>query len=124
MTEKNDIRQVEIFRSKWGPEIEVRLDKETVWLSLYQMVELFDTGRTSILRHVGNIYRSKELNQKATCAKIAQVQDEGDRKVTRKIKYYNLDVIISVGYRVNSKRGTQFRIWATNKERTPIISKK
>ncbi|MBP7433476.1 virulence RhuM family protein [bacterium] len=77
-----------------------------------QMAELFQTDRSSIAKHIGNVYKSLELDRLSTCAKIAQVQIEGDRKVSRKIEYYNLDMIISVGYRVNSLRGTQFRIWA------------
>ena len=76
------------------------------------MEELFETDRTSIVKHISNIYKSKELEKKSTSAKIAQVQKEGNREVTRDILYYNLDLIIAVGYRVNSKRGTQFRIWA------------
>ena len=76
------------------------------------MSELFQTDRTAILRHINNIYKSQELESESTCAKIAQVRTEGKRNVTRYIPYYNLDMIISVGYRVNSKRGTQFRIWA------------
>ncbi|MDH6343763.1 prophage maintenance system killer protein [Parabacteroides sp. PFB2-12] len=94
--------------------IEVKLEDNTVWLNQYQMEDLFETDRTSINRHIKNIYKTKELEENATCAKIAQVQTEGNRKVTRNITYYNLDLIISVGYRVNSKRGTQFRIWANN----------
>ena len=77
-----------------------------------QMAELFQTDRSSIAKHIGNVYKSLELDRLSTCAKTAQVQIEGDRKVSRKIEYYNLDMIISVGYRVNSLRGTQFRIWA------------
>ena len=93
-------------------QIDVRMENETVWLTQAQMADLFQTDRTSIVRHVNNIYKSKELEREATCAKIAQVQIEGKRKVNRNIPYFNLDMIISVGYRVNSKRGTQFRIWA------------
>lgn len=93
--------------------IDVRLEKETVWLNQYQLAELFTTDRTSILRHIRNIYKTGELAVESTCAKIAQVQKEGGRRISRNILYYNLDLIISVGYRVNSKRGTQFRIWAT-----------
>lgn len=78
------------------------------------MAELFFTDRTSILRHIKNIYKTGELFEKSTCAKFAQVQKEGNRILKRNILYYNLDMIISVGYRVNSLRGTQFRIWATN----------
>ena len=95
-----------------GTSLEVRLENDTVWLDQYQMAELFDTDRTSIVRHVNNIYRTEELEREATCAKIAQVQKEGNRTVKRQINFYNLDMIISVGYRINSKRGTQFRIWA------------
>ena len=94
-------------------QLDVRLEKETIWLNQYQLADLFKTDRTSIQKHISNIYKSKELDQIATCAKFAQVQKEGKRSITREIQHYNLDVIISVGYRVNSKRGTQFRIWAT-----------
>jgi prophage maintenance system killer protein len=93
-------------------QIDVRMENETVWLTQAQMADLFQTDRTSIVRHINNIYKSEELEREATCAKIAQVQIEGKRKVNRNIPYFNLDMIISVGYRVNSKRGTQFRIWA------------
>ncbi len=93
-------------------QIDVRMENETVWLTQAQMGDLFQTDRTSIVRHINNIYKSEELEREATCAKIAQVQIEGKRKVNRNIPYFNLDMIISVGYRVNSKRGTQFRIWA------------
>lgn len=92
--------------------LEVKLENETVWLSQSQMALLFDTDRTSILRHINNVYKIGELERESTCAKIAQVRKEGKRYVTREIPYYNLDMIISVGYRVNSIRGTQFRIWA------------
>ncbi|MGB4205812.1 MAG: RhuM family protein [Bacteroidales bacterium] len=94
--------------------IEVRIDEEneTVWLNQYQLAELFQTDRTSILKHLRNIYSSEELNEETTCAKIAQVRKEGNRMVKREVLHYNLDAILSVGYRVNSKRGTQFRIWA------------
>ncbi len=92
--------------------IDVILEGETVWLSQSQLSELFNTDRTSILRHIKNIYKTEELDESTTCAFFAQVREEGSRVVTRQIPYYNLDMIISVGYRVNSKRGTQFRIWA------------
>ena len=93
-------------------QLDVRLENETVWLTQAQMAELFQTDRTSIVRHINNIYKSEELDPKSTCAKIAQVQTEGKRQVTRLILYFDLDMIISVGYRVNSKRGVQFRQWA------------
>ena len=102
-----------IYQTEDGQtQIDVRLENETVWLTQAQMAELFETDRTSIVRHINNIYRVDELDRVATCAKIAQVQTEGKRKVTRTIPYFNLDMIISVGYRVNSKRGVKFRQWA------------
>lgn len=102
-----------IYQTKDGKtSIDVKLEDETVWLTQAQMAELFQTDRTSIVKHVNNIYKSEELEKDSTCAKIAQVQMEGNRTIKRHIIYYNLDMIISVGYRVNSMRGTQFRIWA------------
>ena len=105
--------QIVIYQTEDGQtQIDVRLENETVWLTQAQMAELFETDRTSIVRHINNIYRVDELEREATCAKIAQVQTEGNRQVTRTIPYFNLDMIISVGYRVNSKRGVKFRQWA------------
>lgn len=105
--------KVIIYQSEDGQtRIDVKLDGETVWLSQAQMAELFKTDRTSILRHIKNIYKTGELEEYPTCAFFAQVREEGKRTVTRELPYYNLDMIISVGYRVNSIRGTQFRIWA------------
>jgi hypothetical protein len=93
--------------------IEVHIDNETVWLSLNQISSLFDRDKSVISRHLRNIYKEGELLEEATVAKNATVQFESGRSVKRTIDYYNLDAIISVGYRVNSKQGTQFRIWAT-----------
>ena len=93
-------------------QIDVRMENETVWLTQAQMAELFETDRTSIVRHINNIYKVEELDRESTCAKIAQVQVEGKRTVKRNIPYFNLDMIVSVGYRVNSKRGVKFRQWA------------
>ncbi|MFD2033975.1 virulence RhuM family protein [Belliella marina] len=95
-----------------APTIQVLLENDTLWLDQYQISELFDIDRTSIVRHIRNIYKTYELDEKSTCAKITQVQQEGERTVKRQIKIYNLDLIISVGYRVSSKQGTAFRIWA------------
>ncbi len=92
--------------------IEVRIDEETVWLSLNQIAQLFNRDKSVISRHLRNIYKEGELIIEATVAKNATVQMEAGRKVKREIEYYNLDAILSVGYRVNSKQGTQFRIWA------------
>jgi prophage maintenance system killer protein len=91
---------------------EVRLEDETVWLTQKQLEELFDTDRTSVVKHIQNILESGELEETPTCAFFAQVRQEGGRRVKRQIRHYNLDMILSVGYRVNSKKGTQFRIWA------------
>ena len=105
--------EIVIYQTKDGKtSIDVKLENETVWLNQAQMAELFQTDRTSIVKHVNNIYKSEELEKDSTCAKIAHVQMEGNRTIKRHIIYYNLDMIISVGYRVNSMRGTQFRIWA------------
>ena len=102
-----------IYQSEDGKtHIDVRLENDTVWLTQAQMAELFQTDRTSIVRHIQNIYKIGELDRESTCAKIAQVQTEGHRYVRRTIPYFNLDMIISVGYRINSKRGVKFRQWA------------
>ena len=92
--------------------IETTFDEDTVWLSLDQMAELFQRDKSTISRHIKNIFQEGELVQSSTVAKFATVLTEGTRTVERNIDYYNLDVIISVGYRVKSLRGTQFRIWA------------
>ena len=96
------------------PRLNVRLSGETLWLTMQQLAVVFDVDRSVIGKHIRNIYKTGELDKEATWAKIAQVQIEGGRQVKRTLEYYNLDVVISVGYRVNSKRATQFRIWATN----------
>jgi len=91
---------------------DVRLESDTLWLTQYQLEKLFETDRTSVVKHIRNILDTDELEETATCAKFTQVRQEGSRTVRREILHYNLDMILSVGYRVNSKRGTQFRIWA------------
>ncbi|MFG6425755.1 MAG: virulence RhuM family protein [Muribaculaceae bacterium] len=106
--------QIILYQSQGGEaKIEVRLANETVWLTADQMAELFQRNKSTISRHIKNIYESGELEQNRTVAFFATVQDEGRRKVERNLAYYNLDMIISVGYRVNSHRGVQFRQWAT-----------
>jgi len=95
--------------------VDARFDEETAWLSLDQMATLFERDKSTVSRHIKNVYEEGELEQSATVAKIATVQTEGERQVERQIEYYNLDVIISVGYRVKSLRGTQFRQWATKR---------
>lgn len=96
-----------------GGNIEVRLDRESVWLTQRQMGELFDTSTDNVGLHLKNIFSGKELDEPATTEEYSVVQQEGSRKVRRTVKHYNLDAIISVGYRVNSKRGVQFRQWVT-----------
>ena len=107
--------EIVIYQSEDGKtQLDVKLEGETVWLTQTQMSELFQTDRTVINRHIRNIYKSGELEEEATCAKNAQVRIEGNRTVSRSIPYYNLDMIISVGYRVNSIRGVRFRQWANS----------
>lgn len=93
--------------------VDVRLERETVWLTQDQMARLFGRERSVVTKHIRNAFRDGELEAQATRAKFAQVQAEGRRTVTREVEHYNLDAIISVGYRVNSKRGVRFRQWAT-----------
>ena len=92
--------------------VEVILQNENVWLNIDSLTKLFKIDRTGITRHINNIYKDEELEENSTCAKIAQVQKEGNRSVTRNISYYNLDMIISIGFRVNSKPAIKFRTWA------------
>ncbi len=104
---KNEI----IIYQALNKKIEVNLYKESIWLDAHKIANIFGVDRSGIVRHINNIYKSNELSRVSTCAKNAQVAKDGK---VRKMDIYNLDVIISVGYRVNSKRATQFRIWATN----------
>lgn len=105
--------EVLIYRQESDNEIQVRLDGDTVWLSQRQMADLLDTSTDNIGLHLKNIYADGELDEEATTEDSSVVQKEGQRDVRRKVKQYNLDAIISVGYRVNSKKGVQFRQWAT-----------
>ena len=111
-----------IYRDKENQtQIEVRFEGETFWLSLNQIADLFERDKSVISRHLKNIYKAGELDTGATVAKNATVQMESGRAVTRSIEFYNLDAILSVGYRVNSKRGTQFRQWATERLKDYLI---
>jgi len=101
--------------------IDVRLEEETVWLTQDQMATLFGKGRSTVAEHIANVFEESELEQIRTCRKFRQVRMEGRREVEREIDHYNLDVIISVGYRVKSIQGTQFRIWATQRLKEYII---
>jgi len=114
--------QILLYQTEDGQSrIEVHLKNETVWLSLNQIAELFQRDNSVISKHIRNIFAEGELSYDSTVAKYATVQTEGNRSVSREIENYNLDVIISVGYRVKSHRGTQFRIWATQQLREFIV---
>ncbi|EKE16503.1 MAG: hypothetical protein ACD_11C00004G0001 [uncultured bacterium] len=118
--EKND--KIILYSTEDGKtEIAVNLEGETVWLSQKQMAELFQTTVANINQHVGNVLKEGELEEIPTIKKSLIVQKEGDRSISREVVFYNLDMIISVGYRINSLRGTQFRIWATQKLREYIV---
>ena len=113
--------KIVIYQDKNGNfEFNADVQKETIWANLNQISLLFGRDKSVISRHIKDIYKQKELNEKATVAKNATVQKEGKRQISREIEYYNLDVILSVGYRVNSKQATNFRIWATNTLREHI----
>ena len=101
--------------------IETKFEQDTVWLSLDQMAELFQRDKSTVSRHIKNVFEEGELERNSTVANFATVQLEGNREVTRNIEFYNLDVIISVGYRVKSLRGTQFRRWATERLKEYMI---
>lgn len=114
--------EIIIYQSADGrAKIDVRVIDETVWLTQQQMAELFQTARTNIVEHIKHIYDEEELEENATCRKFRQVRLEGTRQVTRELPYYNLDMIISLGYRVHSKIATQFRRWATERLKEYIV---
>jgi prophage maintenance system killer protein len=112
---------LEIYRSEGETQIDVRFENETVWLSLNQISSMFARDKSVVSRHLKNIYSSGELDQNSTVAKNATVQIEGGRQVIRELEFFNLDVIISIGYRVNSKVGTHFRQWATQRLKDYLI---
>ena len=114
--------EIILYQNQQGTiKIDVRLEEETVWLTQDQMATLFGKGRSTITEHIINVYEEGELEQNPTCRKFRQVRNEGAREVERDIDHYNLDVIISVGYRVKSPQGTQFRVWATQRLKEYII---
>ena len=111
-----------IYQTEDGlTKIDVKIENETVWLSQQQMAELFSTSRTNIIEHINNIYSEQELDKNSTCQNFRQVQKEGNRSVTREIPFYNLDMIISLGYRIKSKVATNFRKWATERLKEYMI---
>ncbi len=117
-----DQGEIIIYQSEDGlTHIDVKIENETVWLTQQQMAELFQTSRTNIVEHIRHIYEEGELDEESTCRKFRQVRLEGKRKVTRNIPYYNLDMIISLGYRVKSSIATRFRRWATERLKEYMI---
>ena len=111
-----------IYQTEDGlTKIDVKVENETVWLSQKQMAELFKTSRTNVIEHINNIYSEEELDKNSTCQNFRQVQKEGNRNVTREIPFYNLDMIISLGYRIKSKIATNFRKWATERLKEYMI---
>ena len=116
MTKIQDLSKGEIiiYESEGKSNLEVIQQDNTLWLSAEKIGKLFGKDRSNIQRHIAKIYKEQELEENSTCAFFAQVQKEGKREVTRNIPYYNLDVILAVGYRVTSKTATEFRKWATN----------
>ncbi|HRX64310.1 MAG TPA: RhuM family protein, partial [Candidatus Absconditabacterales bacterium] len=111
---KKQTGEIMIYKAKGGgAQIDVKLKNETIWLNLNQIADLFGRDKSVISRHMKNIYETQELKRDQTVAFFATVQKEGKKSVERQIEYFNLDTIISVGYRVNSKNATNFRIWAT-----------
>lgn len=116
------MKEIEIYQLADGrAEVQVQFDNDTVWLSLMQMTTLFGRDKSVISRHIRNIFKEKELDSNSTVANFTTVQNEGGRTVERNVEHYNLDVIISVGYRVKSKQGTQFRIWATQRLKDYLV---
>ena len=110
--------KIEVFQTENGAEIQVKLEKESVWLDAHLLANLFNVNRPAVVKHIKNIYNSGELSESSTCSILEQVAADGKN---RKMNLYNLDVIISVGYRVNSKQATQFRQWATQRLKDYLV---
>lgn len=119
MEEKNNIIIYQLDDGK--TKIDVKLEDETVWLSQQQMADLYDTTKQNISSHIKNIFDEEELSENSTVKEFLTVQKEGNRNVERKVKYYNLDMIISLGYRIKSKVATNFRKWATERLKEYMI---
>lgn len=118
----DNLGEIVIYQTDDGlTNIEVKMQDETIWLNMQQLIELYKTSRTNIIEHIENIYNEGELDEIATCRKFRQVQKEGNREVSRDITYYNLDLIISLGYRIKSSVATHFRKWATERLKEYMI---
>lgn len=122
MKKLNQTSEIIIYEGDNGqPRIDVRIENETAWLTQAQLAELFDTTKANISIHVKNIFEERELTKEATVKEYLTVQTEGNREVSREIEHYNLDIIISIGYRVKSQIATHFRQWATARLREYIV---
>jgi len=116
------MKEIAIYNTKsGGPQIEVQFEDDTVWLTQAQIVKLFESSKGNISEHTKNIFKEGELDPKQTVRKSRTVKNEGKRLISRELEYYNLDLILSIGYRVNSKKGTQFRQWATQRLKDHLI---
>ena len=116
-----DQGEIILYQSEDSTQLEVRIENETVWLTQLQMMDLFQTSKQNVSLHINNIFKENELTKDSTVKEILTVRQEGVRTIKRKVEFFNLDVIISVGYRVKSLRGTQFRIWANNILREDLL---
>ena len=115
-------KKIIIYTSSDGQtQIDVRLEDETLWLTQQQIAELFQTSRTNVVEHIKHIYEEKELEENSTCRNFRQVRTEGTRQVERELPFYNLDMIISLGYRIKSRIATHFRQWATQRLKEYMI---
>lgn len=117
----NKEQPIIIYERKDGAQFEVTLQKETIWLSQQQIANLFVVRKPAVSKHIKNIFADGELEKRATVSKMETVQREGGRTIKRAIEYYNLDMVIAIGYRVNSRHATRFRMWATKVLREHII---
>lgn len=110
--------KIEIYKTPKGTEVSVKLENDTVWLNAHTIASLFGVNRPAIVKHIGNIYKVSELEENSTCSIMEQVASDGKR---RKMSFYNLDMILSVGYRVNSLQATKFRQWATQRLKDYLV---
>jgi len=121
MSEEQSKGEIVIYKANSGPELQIKLENDTVWLTQVQVADLFGVNVPAIFKHAKNIVKAGELSENRTISKMEIVQIEGKRQIKRLVEFYNLDMILSIGYRVNSKRATQFRVWATSKLRDYLL---
>ncbi|VDH02787.1 virulence RhuM family protein [Bergeyella zoohelcum] len=118
---ENPTQKTIIYQTTEDNQLKVRLEDENIWLTQQQMAQLYQCSRTNVVEHIKNIYQEGELQEEATCRNFRQVQTEGNREVSRELPFYNLDMIISLGYRIKSHIATKFRIWATERLKEYIV---